>query len=531
MRDASLASAATVAIVVHGVGDHTSGRILQKAIEGLQGFAGNIANEEVILPHLPELESVFGPATGLEIKADQKIHIIVPVVWSRLRQRAANEADFGQAYPGPASRVYKRLLDPIFYLIPAFINGIRSIPAASGAMRRILVGIIALIYAIIAPVFLFSGFLFVCYLATYRVTLDKTNFVWWRVLILLLFCWLLDWLAGKVSIVLDFVGDVVGYVGSKKHRRKAEERLLRIIRATADAAPEAQILVIGHSLGSVLVTQAILQLKKTEEFTRRQLVILTMGSPLKSMSWFFPSRILSPERLLVEFRNRNLVSFWANMWRDADVVGRALGITDGQQPEDAVKKFGETSLGDGTHPDYWADPRCWKAVVNYLDAVANETVSDLGFEWTVTAHSTLTAEEKEELSLILAKRTNIVFLSCGVVVLTFLYLDHVWHWSSWLAEFGGFVRVAVGVLSGVVGFVLVAKYLLLTQTVSLPGSTRRVILHDILREPSEVPGVTQRKLLARNRIGYFIEQSCFRLVCAVGLAAVLVFVLWKGFTV
>lgn len=497
----SLTCASTVAIIVHGVGDHSSGRILQKALEGLKVFAGSdVKAQEVKIPGLPELENDAEAAAGLEIKTGEQTHFIVPIVWSRLRPRAANEADLGQAYPGAASRVFDRLFQPIVYLFPACINAIRCIPAAPGVIRRFLVGVIALAYAIFVPGFLMCGFVFVSYLVTLRLSLDKIHFIWWRILILLAICWLLDWLVGKILMVFDFVGDVVAYVGSTKHRRKAEERLLRVIQAIAKAGPDAQILVVGHSLGSVLVTQSVLQLNETANLGHR-LSIVTMGSPLRLMSWFFPSRIHSPEQLIGEFERRNINFSWANMWRDADIIGRALKVTSG-------KRFAESSLGNGTHADYWADARCWQAVVNYLRAMTDQTLETLIMGWNAPE---LSLDEEREFYLVRKARTALIFLVWGSLLIGIVCVDYFWHVHERIETLTLAKRVLVYLLGGMIGILMVLWYVFTTQPVGVTSSTGR-------------------EMLMRYRLNWFIGTTCLKLAFAIGAGAGLTFILWKSFT-
>ena len=488
-----------MAIIVHGVGDHSSGHILQKAMEGLSIFGANkVRFEEAKILDLPELAADEEAVAGLEIEDGEQTHFLIPVVWSRLRPRAAKEADFAQAYPAGASRVFDRLLQPIFYLFPAFINAIRCIPKASGVSRRLLVSIIALAYAIAVPTFLMCVFFFVSYLTTLRVSLDRIHHVWWRVGILLIICWLLDWILGKILMVFDFVGDVVGYVGNSNHRRKAEERLLRILRAISSAAPSAQILVVGHSLGSVLVTHSVLQLGGGQNLCRR-LRILTMGSPLKLMSWFFPSQIYRSEQLLDEFERRDLVFSWANMWRDADIIGRALKVPSG-------KRFAERSLGNGTHTDYWADARSWRAVVDYLRAGTYASLQTLTTDWMNMAVS---ADEKREIFNTRWEQIRLSFLFPIVLILAF-YLGRSFHVPEWVATLDLGKRALVYSLVGVVWIPVVIWYVWSTQ--SLEGA-----------------GMTEREKLARYRLNLFIGGMCLKVAFAISLMAGLSFLLWKSF--
>jgi hypothetical protein len=312
---------------------------------------------------------------------------------------------------------------------------------------------------------------------------------------------LLNWLAGKILMVCDFVGDVVAYVGNPSHRRKAEERLLQIIRDVARQSPRAQILVVGHSLGSVLVTHTALRLDDGEDLHHR-LRIITMGSPLRMMSWFFPDRIHSAAQLRDEYRHRRLVSSWANMWRDADWIGRSLG--ESSVAESTARGYAETSLGDGTHADYWADPRCWETVVAYLQSSADGSMDDLTAMW--GRGDTTEDEEREliaraQLAAKYAVTFNLVFAG-GMI--------YFWHWcreQQWLSTLSDSVRLPVLALAGIVSL-LVAIYYFFTS--------RRV----------GGPGITRREMLARYRFNWSIAITCLKFASL--FTAVLAFVLWSS---
>jgi pimeloyl-ACP methyl ester carboxylesterase len=150
---------------------------------------------------------------------------------------------------------------------------------------------------------------------------------------------------------------VVTYVARAKRRAEIQKTLADIIDTAADRAPYARILVVGHSLGSVLVTHAV---RNAHEAAGR-MIVLTLGSPLRLLSRVFPRAIESPDALLASYAQTGSLVFWANLWRDRDVIGRALSPA-------ASDRFVETSIGNGVHWDMWHDVRLWRHVDELLGA-------------------------------------------------------------------------------------------------------------------------------------------------------------------
>ena len=86
-----LNEAHTVAIVIHGVGDHTPGEILESAADGYQALAPNGAPLEYAqIPDFPQPDRQKGIQRSLQIEANGRVHIVLPIIWSDLRMRASH---------------------------------------------------------------------------------------------------------------------------------------------------------------------------------------------------------------------------------------------------------------------------------------------------------------------------------------------------------------------------------------------------------------------------------------------------------
>src|SRR5207247_6764879 len=82
--------------------------------------------------------------------------------------------------------------------------------------------------------------------------------------------------------MLDLVGDVAFYVGNRSKRRTLETAMLAIIEFVSQKAPKANLVIIGHSLGTVLVTHTAYGLAGPP--AERNLFLVTLGSPLDRKS-------------------------------------------------------------------------------------------------------------------------------------------------------------------------------------------------------------------------------------------------------
>ena len=156
----------------------------------------------------------------------------------------------------------------------------------------------------------------------------------------------------RVFTPVELVFDIVRFVALSRKRDQLFTSLLALVERISKQAPESQIILVSHSLGSVLASHACLQFASHHAGL---VSLVTMGSPLEFMSRVFPKVVRSPRGLARDFTSNGNISFWLNLWRDSDPVGRALRAGD-------VSLFREFSLGAGGHSDYWSDQRVWDAI-------------------------------------------------------------------------------------------------------------------------------------------------------------------------
>lgn len=180
---------------------------------------------------------------------------------------------------------------------------------------------------------------------------------------LCLFLWFFSWL-------LDFGLDVLNYVGHKKHRVSLIDGTAKTIRWFHDQAPNTPIIVVGHSLGSVIASHAIGSLSALEPCLR-QIVLVTLGSPLNYLNRAFPESVQAARGLS---QSICASARWINLWRRYDVVGKALNI-------EAIGTL-QYCVGSGGHQNYWSDGAVWRAVareaLGISDGAEREILSTRG---------------------------------------------------------------------------------------------------------------------------------------------------------
>ena len=92
-------------------------------------------------------------------------------------------------------------------------------------------------------------------------------------------------------------------------------------------------------------------------------LLVTLGSPFEPLSRVFRGSIRTPADILGKLHGDRRIAFWANLWRDGDMIGRSLDLSALWLPA------AEMSLGPGAHRNYWSDARLWRAVRTLMSAM------------------------------------------------------------------------------------------------------------------------------------------------------------------
>lgn len=182
------------------------------------------------------------------------------------------------------------------------------------------------------------------------------------------------------SVMIQFPGDVAAYISShtldrfQEIRTKIKEAVGKVAKAVyADRSYEG-VVWVGHSLGSVVVYDALNALIMDDELTsqqpdavKRTKLLVTFGSPLDKIAFIFAAQWVS----VTESREALAASFqplildyerfrsipWVNIWSPADIISGDLDFyddlakADGREVKNLVDTRATTPLL--AHVEYW----------------------------------------------------------------------------------------------------------------------------------------------------------------------------------
>jgi pimeloyl-ACP methyl ester carboxylesterase len=409
-----LADASTITVVVHGVGDHNPTRILEEVALGLSRTMADRAQDYVLTS--VDASSILPAGTtgislsGVEITTGGKTHLLLALVWSSmcarftdvvppLNARPVLQALKGGDLPvlwgicwGSALALWSTVLAAAILIIkmdfsiaPLLLRRSRKSWRVGVMAAVLLVSAALLAWILVAFTAALLGTLVwvaavevatKVYAHEWQSLLDPPlrdfsseffpgSITWWWVqdwthwvyLCLLVVGW--GWMAWRSMPVVDLTADVVIYVTNDEIRISLLNAVQHVIDQALGAKADSKVIVVGHSLGSVVVTHAL-----AARQLRRSVTLVTLGSPLPLMSRVFEN-ISSPAHLLRGYRASGSVDCWVHAFRDADVIGRSLslGVEEG---------FIECGLGRGPHWNYFSDARLWKRMIAVVGSRAKD---------------------------------------------------------------------------------------------------------------------------------------------------------------
>jgi hypothetical protein len=194
------------------------------------------------------------------------------------------------------------------------------------------------------------------------------------------------------TVLVQFMGDVAIYV--TPHKLDAFHDLRREIRAVsykvlkaiydqkADGAPlYDKVIVVGHSLGSVVAYDALNQIIRDDVLHDRTDVVdrtplfLTFGSPLDKTAFIFSLQghntsearealAASVQPMISDYKFRP--KEWVNLWSPWDIISGHLGFYDAVPPTDSrcVQNIidREATTPIVAHVEYWKGPLMYEHI-------------------------------------------------------------------------------------------------------------------------------------------------------------------------
>lgn len=400
----ALGTATTVAIVVHGIGDHTPVDILHEALKGpssIWGAAARTTQLEIEGIPIPEEVDLLAfqkrRPVALEILVNSHKLVLLPVIWSGVRRRAGR---LSAKADGPMA-----LWVALPLIVGTCFDVLRCVPRARGAWKLGVLSLAILISVVVGGL----GF-GVFYLSTHLPLWlgSPFNVQWYSALLAVGSFALMGFLITKFAVMLDLVGDVAWYVSHSDLREQNIQKMGQLIQFVAQSAVNARIVVVGHSLGSVLIAQSLAKLPPSYAGTGRT-ILVTLGSPLLLMSRVFPRHIESPSELCRSWFASEVLLKWVNLWRTKDIIGQALRLP-------LSERFTEASIGIGWHPNYWGDERLWASLASIIQRFP---AAD-GFD-TAWHALPLAADEERQLSEIRWRLRLLGSLNWSMLILALMF--------------------------------------------------------------------------------------------------------------
>lgn len=189
-------------------------------------------------------------------------------------------------------------------------------------------------------------------------------------------------------ILIQYVGDVAIYITA--HTLDAFNDVRKEIRTSVHAAAHAvyaqpeykDVVVIGHSLGSVIVYDALNQLinedissAKPLDVVGRTSLLLTFGSPLDKTAFIFGMQskdtsearealAASVQPLIRDYKYRP--KQWINIYSPWDIISGSLGLydsPDGSGPQ-RVQNLSDPDATTllAAHTEYWRNPLLFQTI-------------------------------------------------------------------------------------------------------------------------------------------------------------------------
>jgi hypothetical protein len=230
------------------------------------------------------------------------------------------------------------------------------------------------------------------------------------------------WVEGPLKVILD----IVRYMGSPTYRTTLQEAFDdRITRLEAEPSGERRVLLLAHSLGSVIAIDSLINSKEWRPTDRVYLV--TLGSPIRRSfirffpGYLFPTSVDASARIVA---SRVAYFSWINVHRRWDYVGTGLGLDREGLGQDL--STGQITSVMSSHSDYWDD----EVVIGTIKSALERSRPVVTQPVTTAAPALPDVEEPEYLMTVTRlARALAIMLIVGMVGLAAVSFTRAWRTS------------------------------------------------------------------------------------------------------
>jgi hypothetical protein len=425
MTNPHLAGVSSATLIVPGVGDHGSGGVLNNVRKVHANYLSALGLppkrlQDVDLSHfLPSDCHTSLALRGLRIRLRGEEHLIATLIWSHTRKRLGTQA---KDDADTESGLRQRICFAIGSSVIALKDWCYLLLPESWGLSRLWVRVWAFLTLAAFSFYFLCLLTAVVLLSVLYFQFRTPNFAWSglhkfnflpscsdgdrpMIILTLILLIIFPLVTFQILATWDLLIDVISYVANARRRMMLVETLSQIITKVDQARGGIPLILVGHSLGSVLLTHAI------PDLSGGPAVLVTCGSPLDLMARGFPSVVSTGQAIGSRILGSSRVQHWINLYRDADYVGRSLKV--GNSPA-----FSENSIGDGGHANYFSDARFWRAVQDIISSPAGE------ISWR-DGNSPVSSEDDEQERLDLSA---LIFLSPFVALLSGALDIYVWFY-------------------------------------------------------------------------------------------------------
>jgi len=186
------------------------------------------------------------------------------------------------------------------------------------------------------------------------------GYIWFNLFVLYAF----TKLQRAIGPYFKLLADIVRYIGLPEYRTAIHSELSTTLATVVNGDCEC-LVIVGHSLGSVIAIQHLMS-NPAVFGTVKRIVLITLGSPIRRLLYrFFPELYPSPDELARtvegELHVQGTDFSWINVYRLLDPLGSRLG----RQQHSIIQDRRLCELTK-SHTNYWNDRLVTQTVIQAL---------------------------------------------------------------------------------------------------------------------------------------------------------------------